>query len=349
MTTHIADEGDNLRLLFNEKQPYNSQILSKWINDGSLIECRILHVQPHELNISINPYSEPVKQFQILYSLKLFLLNFGNPFRNTLGSSKFPHAPTFRRTLFEKISHVFYIFSGSFFDQDRNNHLGLFDYATCGIAYGLGKLFFKASEAGNRSAYVSVPLLFLLNLPFVILRYGIAALLTLPVSLIVVVVDQLFDFFKGKELKEKACQLPIKLIHHEYVKVTPTETCYSTRAVKTTLEDTTLGEYMTKQGISFEDLVVVPASTTNEQEKAEFRLNFRREIQGASAGMMCQGCMGGEEHIDFYYSTVLSQPLNYSSAKNEFEAILGLDIGGAASFLEKENPARLNELATRLS
>lgn len=136
-------------------------------------------------------------------------MSFYNAFRNVIETKKYPHARAVRTSFRQKVADAFFTFAGSFFDRDHINHVGLFDYATLGIAYGLGELFFKATSIQNSIACaIASGILLLLNLPFVIARYAIAAVLTL-VSLPIILAVHGFSLIEGMELEKKVLQVPI--------------------------------------------------------------------------------------------------------------------------------------------
>jgi hypothetical protein len=222
-------------------------------------------------------------------------MSFWNAFRNTLGSEKFPHAPTYRRTFKEKIEHTFYVFAGSFFDKSERNHVGLFDYATLGIAYGLGRLLEKTSSIFSSSA---VPLVFsfiivgLINLPFIIARYAIAAILTFLALPFIFAVDRI-TASKSKELKQAVLTLEVDVVSHE--------------KGETITKKQTIGSYLQERDMTLENLTTeVDFSNQGRLEpldcdEKELTLGFRIQRVGASAGVGCD-CHGGE-HVDFSYKS----------------------------------------------
>lgn len=127
------------------------------------------------------------------------------PFFELQETNLYPHSRTYRSSFFQKLKDSFYVFSGSI---SQREHPGLFDYLTLFIPYLALKLIGVCITKMNSSPIKAfcLALLFIINLPLVILRYAssaVAALLFSPITGAV----SLFSYLASKKDRQTALTL----------------------------------------------------------------------------------------------------------------------------------------------
>lgn len=118
------------------------------------------------------------------------MFEFLNPFRKVIETNTSPNSQVLRTSLFEKLGNAFVIFIGRWhLDKDSFPiiHIGLFDILTLGIPAALFALMIKASSSQNSWVRGLSVFLFILNLPFLLLRFVLGLLFVFnPVSFFII-------------------------------------------------------------------------------------------------------------------------------------------------------------------
>lgn len=253
-----------------------------------------------------------------------------NPFHDIIETDYSPDARTMRTGWKQKIEDTFFVVAGSRYQ------FGLFDWCTLGIPFLLSYLVWDTSTRSpilNGFLFLPKALLFILTIPLEIVRYAVAALLTLVSLPISGIVQLLISYSKtSSSLREDVMQLQITRSYDQKIM--------------------TLGEYLKESDITLEDVTFkcLDPETWESPEKIAFNVNWGSSVD--------------EDRVDFYYTPVPFQRIPRSNpdapfkaqsltdkaisresalSKSLFEsqsrgnaAIFALNIGGTTTHMEEE-------------
>ncbi len=248
-------------------------------------------------------------------NMKRFI-NFINPFNEVIEDTVFINSRAKRTGFWQKTADTYFVFAGSFFDR-RGNHLGIFDYMTLGIPYGLGHIFFYTLN--NIRDPIEGPILALtlgaINLPFVALRYSFAAIAT-------------------------AISLPFIILAHGLSRITGKRSQDHVNALEITVEPnrkdlkslSTINDFLRKKRYKLEDV-----TADLEGKQGKFRVDFHQAVVGPSASLVCECCKTGGDDSHRKH-TIFSAKFNFIKKpgdREKFQSLLQLNIGRITRKLRK--------------
>ncbi|MBA3661930.1 MAG: hypothetical protein H0W64_09390 [Gammaproteobacteria bacterium] len=248
-----------------------------------------------------------------------------NPFNEIIETPVAINARALRTSLAQKMQDTFYLFSGTFFSRKRN-HFGLYDYLTLFIPYALAtssiNFFLSPNQTDNPISNALTLVGFIATgVPAVILnapRYLLGSLFT-GLCMPFVLASHGLSLMIGNTHKQHLNAFPISLATHE------TDNA-NLQAKNNFTNQETLGNYLRKNNLTYEDISVNCQGTTE-----ALRLKFKRRNLNVSTSGICNGCM--EDHHNFAESNALN--LNNENDRVQVESLIKLNVGGLTNKLYK--------------
>jgi len=238
-------------------------------------------------------------------------MSYYNPLREIIENHTFVLSRFHRTNYIQKLKDSFFVFSGSFFESNKK-HIGLFDYATLMIPYGLTTLTLWSliNFKKNYLAAAALLPLALITCSFSVIRYSIAAILTCTISPFLFL-SHCISKFSGDKFKEKILQIPVIVCDKKLKN--------SLYCDNTSEEKSSLGEYLKTRNCDLEDLEVECFGT---YKKLNVSFN-KKELSLSKENDLIA-------HTEFVFG---------EEGKNDsenFKTLAQLNLGGIARKIEKQ-------------